>query len=248
MRMRRKPWARPELAACPFSIDNPPEHKGGWHAFFARPNPIYLELGCGKGNFVAELSAAHPEINYLGVDIKSEVLVLAKRHVEQEFQKAGRPQIDNVKIMSQDIERIDMMLAPEDTVDRIYINFCNPWNKAKQHKKRLTHPRQLLKYRQFLRDNGEIWFKTDNNQLFEHSVLYFQQTGFAVTYLTRDLHQSDFDRTQTPPTEHEKMFTAEGIPTKFLIAVKLADWTAPEGFPANVEKQWRDEANRGSAV
>ena len=100
-----------------------------WHAQYARPEqPFVLELGCGKGGFLSQLACAHPENNYLGIDITDKVLILAKRKVEAAYQAADRP-IDNVKIMSADIERIHNVIFPEDTVRRVYINFCNPWSK-----------------------------------------------------------------------------------------------------------------------
>ena len=221
MRLRRKPWARPELEACDFYIKDPSECIGKWREIFGNDNPIHLELGCGKGGFISQMAAKNPQINYIGIDIKSEVLVLGKRKIEEEFKKAGRDSIDNVKLMPQDIERIFLMLSPEDKIGRIYINFCNPWPKPKQYKKRLTHTRQLLKYREFLDDGSEIWFKTDDDELFEASLEYFKESGFNAEFVTYDLHNSSF--TESMPTEHEKMFTEMGIPTKFGIFKKLSN-------------------------
>lgn len=101
-------------------------------------------------------------------------------------------------------------------MDRIYINFCNPWPKKKHKKKRLTYPRQLFSYQEFLKDGGEIWFKTDDDELFEESLEYFKLCGFTQKYLTRDLANSGF--AENILTEHEKMFMEQGIPIKFLIA------------------------------
>ena len=236
MRMRGKPWARPELAACPFNIAVPAEHRGNWQNIFAEKKPLRMELGCGKGEFVAQICTAEPEYNYLAIDIKSEVLVLAKRAVEAAYREAYGPEkeVENVRVMSQDIERIAMMLAPEDEIDRIYINFCNPWPKNKHHKKRLTHTRQLMKYREFLKENGEIWFKTDDDPLFDASLDYFKESGFSVKYLTRDLHQSGFAGSYS--TEHERMFSSQGIPIKFLIAVKEKDVPPKAEIPTEPEE------------
>lgn len=218
MRMRTKKWARPELAACDFFIKEPARQIGRWKDLFEHPeNPVHLELGCGKGVFLSKLACDHPEINYIGIDLSSDVLGVARRLIVQEYEQAGRP-IDNVKILSFDIELILRMLGESDEIQRIYINFCNPWPKAGNHKKRLTHTRQLLKYRTFLQENGEIWFKTDDDDLFLASQGYFQESGYLIEYLTKDLHRSGF--TPNYPTEHEERFTAEGIPTKFLIARK----------------------------
>lgn len=219
MRIRRKPWARPELAACPFYVQDPAANRGQWAAAFPARRPVHLELGCGKGTFIAALAAGNPQINYIAVDIKSEVLALAKRCVERTFAEAGRP-VDNVLLLSHDIERIHLMLDAQDPVERIYINFCNPWTEKQKHRKhRLTHPRQLTQYKQFLVKGGEIWFKTDNDILFEESLGYFRECGFTIRYETRDLHQSGF--ANNIQTEHERMFTEKGIPTKFLIAVSV---------------------------
>ena len=113
MRLRRKPWARPELAACPFFVDAPQEVRGSWASQFPRKAPIYLELGCGKGGFLAHEAAAHPEVNFIAIDLKSEVLALAKRKVEAALSAAGRPaaQVDNVLLMSWDIERLHLIFG-----------------------------------------------------------------------------------------------------------------------------------------
>ena len=220
MRLRYKPWARPELAACPFYITDPPGYIGKWNELFERKQEIHLELGCGKGGFISRLASANPAINYIAVDIKSEVLVLAKRKIEQEYEKAGL-EINNIKLMSHDIERIDIMLNNDDVVSRIYINFCNPWPKTPYKKKRLTHSKQLEKYKQFLAGNGEVWFKTDDDTLFDESLQYFEESGFKPEYITYDLHNSAFE--QNVSTEYERMFSEQGIRIKFLIARKIPE-------------------------
>lgn len=215
MRIRRKPWARPELASCEFFIDEPTDNKGKWHEIFAKKQPLYLELGCGKGLFIAELANKNLNRNFIAVDIKSEVLVLAKRNIEKQYNKAQQP-ISNVFLTALNIEKINDMLDSNDCVQRIYINFCNPWPKSKHKKRRLTYPRQLENYKNFLIPNGEIYFKTDDDDLFKDSCEYFKESGFDVAYLTKDLHNSDF--TDNILTEHENMFSQQGIKIKFLIA------------------------------
>jgi tRNA (guanine-N7-)-methyltransferase len=213
--MRNKPWAKPELESSPFYIDDP-FHKGEWHQMFERTQPLYLELGCGKGNFVAVHAARHPEINYLGMDLKSLVLASACRHAKAAFAAVNRP-IDNLLFTPYDIERILDVMDERDCVDKIYINFCNPWPKERQHKKRLTHPRQLERYKKLLKPGGQIEFKTDDDGLFADSIQYFKDSGFTITFLTYDLHQSDFP--DNVMTEHEEKFTAQNIPIKMLCAV-----------------------------
>lgn len=216
MRIRRKPWARPELELCDFFIDNPIENIGCWHEKFSKKQPIHLELGCGKGTFISKISLKNPNINFLGIDIKSEMLALAKRNIEKEFSISGRS-IDNVLLTAHDISRISMILNQEDLVERIYINFCNPWPKKKHKKRRLTHETQLIQYKKILKNNGEIHFKTDDTDLFNESIDYFIMNGFKITYKTEDLHNSGIYKTNIE-TEHERFFSEQGIKIKFLIA------------------------------
>ena len=217
MRLRRKPWAKPELDACPFYTEFPCDHRGKWAAWFGNSNPIHLELGCGKGGFISALAAQNPQNNYMAIDLKDAVLGLAKRNIEAAYAKVGL-QPCNIRLMTQDIERLFLMLEDDvDVISRIYINFCNPWHKITQQKKRLTHPRQLKTYRRFLKDNAELWFKTDDDALFEDTLGYLAECGFTIKYETRDLHASGFDK--NIETEHEKMFSGDGILIKFLIAV-----------------------------
>ena len=224
MRMRKKKWALPELLSCGFFIEHPQEQKGKWREIFENPNaPMRLELGCGKGTFTAQMAIKYPDINFLGIDLIDDMLGVAQRNIRKEYGDRERP-IDNIRLTVWDIERLAMIMDEQDQFERIYINFCNPWPKAKHRKKRLTHPKQLALYRPHLIEDGEIWFKTDSDLLFNDSVTYFKESGFEITYLTYDLHNSDFEHF-TPMTEHEKMFTDEGIPTKFLIAKKLSNPT-----------------------
>ena len=217
MRLRKKPWARPELEACHFFVPNTSELKGNWHKAFNNDNPIYLELGCGKGTFIAVHGSENKDINYMAIDIKDEVLVLAKRNIEAAYKEKGEA-INNLKLMAQEIALISDMLDEEDKISRIYINFCNPWPKERHKKRRLTHTRQLENYRKFLIDDGEIFFKTDDDTLFEESLEYFKEANFNIEFITYDLHNSEFEGNVM--TEHERMFTEQGIKTKFLIARK----------------------------
>lgn len=217
MRIRFKPWARPELEASKFYIDNPEEYKGKWKEVFKETNnELHLELGCGKGSFISQLAVKNHNINYLAIDLVDAMLGLAKRNIEQKYNE-NKKEIDNIIITRYDIERILNILNLEDNVTRIYINFCNPWPRGKHHKKRLTHIRQLEKYKQFLQKNGEIYFKTDDDSLFADSLLYFKQTGFTIEKFTYDLEKEE-NFWDNIVTEHEKMFMNEGIRIKAVIA------------------------------
>ena len=217
MRIRYKKWARPELEASNFYVDNPEEIKGKWKNQFKNPNlPLNLELGCGKGNFIAELASENLDQNYIAIDLVDAMLGLAKRNVEQIY-KEKNIEPENVFLTRFDIDRILLILSEEDKIDRIYINFCNPWPKGKHRKKRLTHTRQLEKYKTFLKENGEIYFKTDDDGLFNSSLNYFEEAGFKITKKTYDLH-SEPNFWYNIETEHEKMFSEQGIKIKALIA------------------------------
>lgn len=217
MRLRKKPWARPELEACNFFIINPSENKGKWRESFNNDNPIYLELGCGKGTFIAVHGSENKDINYIAIDIKDEVLVLAKRNIEKAYKEKDQ-EVNNLKLMAQEIGLIEDVFSKDDIVSRIYINFCNPWPKERHKKRRLTFTKQLVKYKTFLTENGEIYFKTDDDNLFEESLEYFKEAGLNIEYITYDLHNSDVKGNVR--TEHENMFSEQGIKIKFLIARK----------------------------
>lgn len=217
MRIRYKKWARPELEASAFYEDEPEKWKGKWKEHFKNPDlPFMLELGCGKGNFISKLAVENLDINFLAIDLVDAMLGLAKRNVEASYKEANiNP--DNVILTRFDIERINLILDREDKVRRIYINFCNPWPRGKHRKKRLTHTKQLEKYKEFLVPGGEVYFKTDDDELFESSLYYFNDCGFEIVDKTYDLHEEPiFER--NIETEHEIMFTKQGIKIKALIA------------------------------
>jgi len=218
MRIRFKPWARPELEASKFYIDNPEDYKGKWNSIFNEQKPLHIELGCGKGNFISSLALRHPEINFIAIDLVDAMLGLAKRNIEAVYGEAKRD-IDNVYLTRYDIERIFNIFSEDDKIERIYINFCNPWPRGKHHKKRLTHTRQLEKYKEFLINNGQIYFKTDDDSLFKDSLIYFKDCGFKIEKHTYDL-ENEVDFWENIETEHEKMFKEQGIKIKALIATK----------------------------
>lgn len=216
MRIRRKPWARPELAECPFFVDEPTAYRGKWNKSFKREQPLHMELGCGKGGFIAQIALKNPDINYLAVDIKSDMLGVGRRNIVKLFEE-NNAEVDNILLAAQNIEQIETMMSEDDRVERIYINFCNPWPRGKHNKRRLTYPLKLEKYKQFLEKGGEIRFKTDDLPLFEDSLDYFRQAGYDVVYKTCDLHNSDVS--DNILTEHEIMFSEQGIKINYCIAV-----------------------------
>jgi tRNA (guanine-N7-)-methyltransferase len=215
MRIRHNPQARPALEACPFFVSRPETLRGRWAEQFDSARPLHLELGCGKGEFIAQMLSRQPEVNYVAVDIKDEVLFLAMRAVLAARAEIDR-QTDNLRLTAFDIERIRLVFGPEDRVERLYINFPNPWPKARHQKHRLVHPRQLEQYRSFLSPGGELYFRTDNLPLFEDGLAALEEAGFASEFITYDLLDSPY--AHFPDSEHQRMFTAKGLPIYFVIA------------------------------
>ncbi len=214
MRMRRKKWAEPELRSAAFCAQDPPAWRGRWKESFARPDqPLALEVGCGKGGFVSRYASLHPEWNFLAVDLISNVLGSCKRAIDEAYAAVGR-EADNIRIFAWDAERIEDVLAPQDRVERLYIHFCNPWPKAGHRKRRLTHTRQLMRYRTFLAPGAELVFKTDDPGLFADTHTYLREAGFRILEETDDLPVTE----ESIVTEHEAMFRAAGKPIHFLRA------------------------------
>ncbi len=209
MRFRYKEWAIPEMEQSPFvAIDLEP-WQGKFPTFFAAPQkPLYLELGCGKGRYLLDLAEKFPEHNYLGIDSEANALIAAKRNLEEKA-------LPNCRLARFDITYIDRYFS-EEQVQGLYINFPNPWPKKRHHKRRLTHPRKLVLYRSFLRDGASIWFKTDDEELYEASLRYFPDFGFEIAQHTADLIWQEGDLM----TEYEEKWRAREIPIKYIEARK----------------------------
>lgn len=216
MRIRRKKWAEEELANSKFYIDKPEINFNKWKETFKNPdNPIYVELGCGKGSFIAKLASKHRNVNYIAIDMIEAMLGLSKRNIETEY---DLEEPENLWLIRANVEQISKVFGSQDKIDGIYINFCNPWPKSKHNKRRLTHPRQLNQYKTFLKPNAKIYFKTDDDELFTASIEYLDESGFEIISKTYDLHKDQIFE-ENIETEHEKMFSEEGIKIKALIAV-----------------------------
>ncbi len=218
MRIRKKKWAEPELSVCNFYVKNPEENAGKWMQAFKKEQPLYLEIGCGKGGFAGQLALKNPDKNIIALDIKVDMLGVGRRTIVKLFEDAGKTQDDitNLLLVKYNVEMLDNIITADDKIDRLFINFCNPWPRAKHKKRRLTYYKKLEMYKTFLKPDSEIRFKTDDDELFDESLEYFEQSGYEILYLTRDLHASDV--TDNIETEHEKMFSEEGIKIKYLIA------------------------------
>ncbi len=216
MRIRKKKWAEPELSACDFYVPEPEAYKNRWSEFFKNDKPLMLEVGCGKGSFVGQMAILHPEINFIAVDIKLDMLGVGRRNIVKLFEEKER-EIDNIALVRYNVDMLDKIIGKDDNIERIYINFCNPWPREKHKKRRLTHPRKLKLYKELLKKGNEIHFKTDDDELFTESLEYFKDEGFTVKEITYDLHSSSIDPDTTPMTEHERMFSSEGIKIKYCI-------------------------------
>lgn len=217
MRIRKKKWAEPELSVCDFFVKDPEAHAGDWRHAFKREQPLVLEIGCGKGGFAGQYALQNPDKNIIALDIKIDMLGVGRRTIVRLFEEAGKGDaIDNLLLVNYNVEQLDKIILSEDKIERLFINFCNPWPRPKHKKRRLTYYKKLDMYKRFLLPEAEIRFKTDDDELFEESLEYFAQSDYEIVYLTHDLHASGF--AENIETEHEKMFTEEGKTIKFLIA------------------------------
>lgn len=214
MRIRRKKWAEKELQKAEFYIDRPEIFKGGWNNKFKNNNPLYLEIGCGKGFFISNIAFNNKDKNFIAIDMIEAMLGLSKRNIESKYQETP----ENLLLIRANAERILEVFDENDKIDGIYINFCNPWPKEKHKKRRLTHPRQLQNYKKILNKNSKIYFKTDNDELFVDTIEYLKENGFEIEKITYDLHSENIFE-ENIVTEHEEMFSAQGIKIKALIAI-----------------------------
>jgi tRNA (guanine-N7-)-methyltransferase len=183
-------------------IENFEQHKNNLKAIFGNDNPIHIEIGCGKGRFITETAKKNPDINYIAIERNGDVTVLACEKINNEG-------INNVKFLFGNCQQLEMV---EDlhSVERIYVNFCDPWKKSKQAKRRLTHANFLKLYEKLLKDGGELHFKTDNTKLFEFSLNSFADYGLKMKNITLDLHNSKFEGNIM--TEYEQLFSEKGQP------------------------------------
>lgn len=208
MRLRKKHWARPTMEASDLVIYDRYDHKGKWNELFKNNNDIHLELGCGRGSFITKKAELNPDTNFIAIDLKDEVLIYT-------LEKSEEKELRNIRIIPMNIMLIDGVFN-KDEISRIYINFCNPWPKKSHNKRRLTYTSFLETYKKFLKKEGEIWFKTDDIDLFEASIEYLTKCNFKIIFLTYDLHNSDFEGNIM--TEYEKKFSSQGMKIMGLIA------------------------------
>ena len=214
MRLRHIPGAEETIAQSPFVIQDPQLHKGGWSQLFGNSAPIEIEVGMGKGRFIMELAKNHPEINYIGIERYSSVLLRAiQKRRELELSDIH---LSNIYFLCVDAKTLDQFFAPGE-VRRIYLNFSDPWPKDRHAKRRLTSPQFLAVYEKILAPEGVVEFKTDNRGLFEYSLESLPAAGWSIKEQTFDLHHSPMAEGNVM-TEYEAKFSAEGKPICKLIA------------------------------
>ena len=202
MRMRRMKNLDPRMEKCQaFRIAQPATLKGNWRSLKEDAKALWVEVGCGKGKFTAETAAANPDVLLIAVERCREAMVVA-------MEKAKAMDLKNVFYIDMDVANIEEIFAPEE-IDRLFINFPDPWPRKKNAKRRLTHRGFLDKYCRVVRENGEIHYKTDNAPLFEFSVEEFAACGLTVNNLTRNLHENGIVGIMTG---YEEKFHALGTP------------------------------------
>lgn len=211
MRLRNIPGAGEVIGNSPYCIKEPVELKGKWHDFLGNNNPIHIEVGMGKGRFLMDLARLHPEINYIGIERYTSVLLRA-------VQKMQEDELPNVHFLC-----IDAATLPDifdrNEVDRIYLNFSDPWPKDRHARRRLTSSEFLARYDLFLAPDGRIEFKTDNQDLFTFSLEEIESSDkWHLDASTRDLHHDAAMNEGNIMTEYEEKFSAVGNPICKLIA------------------------------
>lgn len=206
MRLRKKPWIEEALNEYEdIAVRRPNEsYRGRWRRIFQNEKPLYVELGTGKGRFITELAAQTPEVNFIGIEAQQDVLYYAA-------QKVRDRELPNVRLLVFDINQILEIFSPGE-IDRLYINFCDPWPKTRHAKRRLTHAGFLQKYRTILVPGGNLILKTDNRPLFDYSLEQFRESGLAVDCLTYDLHHpAEPGHADNIMTEYEVKFSSLGV-------------------------------------
>lgn len=212
MRMRKKPNLVPRMERCAaYLMTDPTEHRGRWRELLSPDCELRVELGCGKGRFTCETAAAEPEVLFIAIERVPDAMVIA-------MERAKAMELKNVFFIDGDVVKLREYFAPGE-VERIYINFCDPWPTNRHARRRLTHPDFLNLYREVLRDDGQIHFKTDNHDLYEWSLFQFPKAGYELTEVTRDLHEHGICGIMT---DYEEKFHNLGTPINRCVGIKAA--------------------------
>ncbi|MHA8110991.1 tRNA (guanosine(46)-N7)-methyltransferase TrmB [Lactobacillaceae bacterium Melli_B4] len=212
MRVRHKSWAKPYIEEHPDLIVTDAESwVGKWNSRFKKVQPLYLEIGIGKGQFIIEMAKRHPEINFIGIELQESVIAVALR-------KLVETQLPNVQLVETDGALVNTLFKANE-IDRMFLNFSDPWPKSRHAKRRLTSPTFLESYREVLKDGHQLEFKTDNRGLFEYSLISFNQFGTDFEYVSLDLHNSP-ENEDNVETEYEAKFSQNGPIYKIVVTFK----------------------------
>lgn len=210
MRLKNVPGSREVIAESRFVIHNPEEKKGKWAEVFGNAAPLHIEIGMGKGRFLMDMAKLHPEVNYVGIEKYSSVLLRAIQKMEEE-------ELPNVRFIRMDAEEITNVFGREE-VDRIYLNFSDPWPKDRHAKRRLPSRQFLARYDEILKKDGTIEFKTDNRLLFDFALEELEPAGWKADVVTFDLHGDEELVQGNVMTEYEERFSSMGNPIcKYII-------------------------------
>lgn len=205
MRLRHKPNAIPEMRENNKICFDASVNKGKWKEIFGNDNPIHLEIGAGKGDFVTQMANLHKDINYIALEMNTNAFVVASRKMLDEDMKNVRGIIGNAENLEEFFEKGE--------IDKIYLNFSTPWPKKRHHKRRLSHKRFLDRYKKIISDGAEIELKTDNEDFFDASCIYFEDFGMEIEEVDRDL-----DMNKSVVTEYEAKFRKRDMPIYFVSA------------------------------
>ncbi len=204
MRLRNIQGARDAIADSPLVIHEPEKAKGNWREIFGNGNPVRIEIGMGKGKFIHELAGKNPDVNYVGIEKYSSVLLRALQKMEAEPR-------ENLLFIRMEAEEIAEVFA-DGEVDRIYLNFSDPWPKDRHAKRRLPSREFLARYDRILKKDGVLEFKTDNRELFDFALEELAPAGWEAVFVTRDLHHDENTMESNVMTEYEEKFSLKGNP------------------------------------
>lgn len=213
MRLRNIPGAEEYLKKnAHYFVGSPTDAKGKWQTLFEKEQPLHAEFGSGKGQFIVNMAEKYPEVNFIGVEYKAEVLYKA-------LKKAEKKHLHNLKLMLFDVGQAETAFE-DGELDRLYLNFVDPWHKKRHAKRRLTHRRFLAKFKKLMGPTGEVHFKTDNRPLFQFSLNEFADMDYKMKNISLDLAADDWIDNVT--TEYEEKFMRKGNPI-FRVEVVLRD-------------------------
>lgn len=201
MRLRHKPYAEEKLKEYnQYVVEEPEQVKGNWSSRFEKEQPLHIEIGCGKGRFIIEMARLHPEINFVGIELQTSVIVSA---LDKQIE-ADLPNVQLVQVNAKDLTDV----FEKGEVDRIYLTFSDPWPKNRHEKRRLTYKTFLSVYKTILNSKGTLHFKTDNQPLFEYSLVSFSEFPAVLEKVYLDLHNSEVE--ENVMTEYEEKFSKKG--------------------------------------